>query len=43
MDRSEIKKSGIDDYSKLKDLNEKSDSKENKKTLNPINSSIADG
>ena len=43
MDGSEIKKSGIDDYAKLKDLNEKSDSKENKKALNPINSSIADG
>jgi cell division protein FtsZ len=43
MDGSEIKKSGIDDYAKLKDLNEKLDSKENKKALNPINSSIADG
>jgi cell division protein FtsZ len=43
MDGSEIKKSGIDDYAKLKDLNEKLDLKENKKALNPINSSIADG
>ena len=33
MDGSEIKKSGIDDYAKLKDLNEKSDSKENKKAI----------
>ena len=43
IDGSEIKKSGIDDYAQLTHLNEKSDSKENKNNLSPINSSIADG
>ncbi|MDA9593606.1 cell division protein FtsZ [Flavobacteriaceae bacterium] len=40
---SEIKKSGIDDYSKLNETNEFSDLKESKRVINPINSSIADG
>ena len=43
VDGSEIKKSGIDDYSKLKETNEFSDLKESKRVINPINSSIADG
>ena len=43
VDGSEIKKSGIDDYIKLKDHSSKSESKENKIVLNPMNSSIADG
>jgi cell division protein FtsZ len=43
VDGSEIKKSGIDDYSKLKETNELSDLKESKRVINPINSSIADG
>ena len=43
VDGSEIKKSGIDDYSKLKDINGKVELKENKTILNPLNSSIADG
>jgi len=40
---SEIKKSGIDDYSKLNETNEFSDLKVSKRVINPINSSIADG
>ena len=43
VDGSKIKKSGIDDYSKLKETNEFSDLKESKRVINPINSSIADG
>jgi len=43
VDGSEIKKFGIDDYIKLKDHSSKSESKENKIVLNPMNSSIADG
>ena len=43
VDGYEIKKSGIDDYIKLKDHSSKSESKENKIVLNPMNSSIADG
>ena len=43
VDGSEIKKSGIDDYIKLKDHSSKSEPKENKIVLNPMNSSIADG
>ena len=43
VDGSEIKKSGIDDYTKLKETNEFSDLKESKRVINPINSSIADG
>ncbi|MDG1974299.1 MAG: cell division protein FtsZ [Flavobacteriaceae bacterium] len=43
VDGSEIKKSGIDDYSKLKETNEFSNLKESKRVINPINSSIADG
>ena len=43
VDGSEITKSGIDDYSKLKEINESSDLKENKRVINPMNSSIAEG
>ena len=43
VDGSEIIKSGIDDYSKLKEINESSDLKENKRVINPMNSSIAEG
>ena len=43
VDCSEITKSGIDDYSKLKEINESSDLKENKRVINPMNSSIAEG
>ena len=43
VDGYEIKKSGIDDYIKLKDHSSKSEPKENKIVLNPMNSSIADG
>ena len=43
VDGSQIKKSGIDDYSKLKEISVSSDLKENKKILNPINCSISEG
>jgi cell division protein FtsZ len=43
VDGSEITKFGIDDYSKLKEINESSDLKENKRVINPMNSSIAEG
>ena len=43
VDGSKIKKSGIDDYSKLKEISVSSDLKENKKILNPINCSISEG
>ena len=43
VDGYEITKSGIDDYSKLKEINESSDLKENKRVINPMNSSIAEG
>jgi len=43
VDGTEITKSGIDDYSKLKEINESSDLKENKRVINPMNSSIAEG
>ena len=43
VDGSEIKKSGVDDYSKLKEETNSSNLKENNKVFNPINSSIAEG
>ncbi len=43
VDGSKIKKSGIDDYSKLKEISVSSELKENKKILNPINCSISEG
>ena len=43
VDGSKIKKSGIDDYSKLKEIPVPSDLNENKKILNPINCSISEG
>ena len=43
VDGSEITKFGIDNYSKLKEINESSDLKENKIVINPMNSSIAEG
>ena len=43
VDGSEIKKSGVDDYSKLKEETDSSNLKENNKVFNPINSSIAEG
>ena len=43
VDGSKIKKSGIDDYSKLKEISVSSDIKENKKILNPINCSVSEG
>ena len=43
VDGSEIKKSGVDDYSKLKEETSSSNLKENNKVFNPINSSIAEG
>ena len=43
VDGSDTKKSGFDDYTKLKAETVSSQIKENKKVLNPLNSSIADG
>jgi len=43
VDGSEIKKSGVDDYSKSKEETNSSNLKENNKVFNPINSSIAEG
>ena len=43
VDGSDTKKSGFDDYTKLKTVSVSSQIKENKKVLNPLNSSIADG
>ena len=43
VDGSDTKKSGFDDYTKLKEETDSSKIKENKKVLNPLNSSIADG
>ena len=43
VDGSDTKKSGFDDYTKLKAETDSSKIKENKKVLNPLNSSIADG
>ena len=43
VDGSDTKKSGFDDYTKLKADTDSSKIKENKKVLNPLNSSIADG
>ncbi len=43
VDGSKIKKSGIDDYSKFKEISVSSELKENKKILNPINCSISEG
>lgn len=43
VDGSDTKKSGFDDYTKLKTESVSSQIKENKKVLNPLNSSIADG
>ena len=43
VDGSKIKKSGIDDYSKLKEIPVPSDLNDNKKILNPINCSISEG
>ena len=43
VDGSDTKKSGFDDYTKLKAETVSSQIKENKKALNPLNSSIADG
>ena len=43
VDGLKIKKSGIDDYSKLKEIPVPSDLNENKKILNPINCSISEG
>ena len=40
---SDIKKSGIDDYVKLKDQSKSFETNENKRVFNPINSSIAEG
>ncbi len=39
----DIKKSGIDDYVKLKDQSKSFETNENKRVFNPINSSIAEG
>ncbi len=43
VDGSDTKKSGFDDYTKLNADTDSSKIKENKKVLNPLNSSIADG
>ena len=40
---ADIKKSGIDDYAKLKDQSNSLEINENKRVFNPINSSIAEG
>jgi len=43
LDGSEVKKSGVDDYSKSKEILNFTDLEKNKKVLNPLNCSISEG